>query len=79
MNEYTGIADYYDLFMNSGYYKYEEIATAIAAMVVPNQSIRKIGFIVETTLKNRSSVQFDGHGSYCCNVRNCQRAVGRSR
>lgn len=43
MNEYTGIADYYDLLMNSGYYKYEEIAKAIAAMVVPNQSIIEIG------------------------------------
>ena len=43
MNEYTGIADYYDLLMNSGYYQHEEIAKAIAAILLPNQSIIEIG------------------------------------
>ena len=43
MNEYTGIADYYDLLMNSGYYNYEKIAKAIAPLINSNQKIIEIG------------------------------------
>ncbi|MBC6421862.1 MAG: class I SAM-dependent methyltransferase [Hormoscilla sp. SP5CHS1] len=43
MNEYTGIADYYDLLMTSGYYKYDQIALAIAEIVSTNQNIIEIG------------------------------------
>lgn len=37
MNEYTAIAEYYDLLTNSGYYNYEKMAKAIAAIVSPSQ------------------------------------------
>lgn len=43
MNEYTGIADYYDLLMNSGYYNHEKIAKAIAPFISTNQNIIEIG------------------------------------
>ncbi|WP_254567515.1 hypothetical protein [Oscillatoria sp. HE19RPO] len=43
MNEYTGIADYYDLLMTRGYYNYEKLAQAIAEMVYPHQKIIEIG------------------------------------
>ncbi len=43
MNEYTAIADYYDLLMTSGYYNHEKIAQAIAAMIPTNQKIVEIG------------------------------------
>ncbi|MGB3642428.1 MAG: class I SAM-dependent methyltransferase [Rivularia sp. (in: cyanobacteria)] len=43
MNEYTAIADYYDLLMTSGYYNYEVIAKAIAALIPTNKSIIEIG------------------------------------
>lgn len=43
MNEYTGIADYYDLLMTSGYYNYEQIANAIKTLISRNQKIIEIG------------------------------------
>lgn len=43
MNEYTGIADYYDLLMASGYYNYEKMAKAIAPFISTNQNIIEIG------------------------------------
>lgn len=43
MNEYTGITDYYDLLMTSGYYNYKAIAREIAAIVPPNKKIIEIG------------------------------------
>lgn len=43
MNEYTAIADYYDLLMTSGYYNHEKIAKEIAALVSPDRKIIEIG------------------------------------
>ncbi|NER33794.1 MAG: class I SAM-dependent methyltransferase [Oscillatoria sp. SIO1A7] len=43
MNEYTAIADYYDLLMTSGYYQHDKIAKDIAALVPPSQKIIEIG------------------------------------
>lgn len=43
MNEYTGIADYYDLLMTSGYYNHEKVAKEIADIVSREQSIIEIG------------------------------------
>lgn len=43
MNEYTGIADYYDLLMTSGYYNYEKIAKAIKTIISKDQKIIEIG------------------------------------
>jgi predicted TPR repeat methyltransferase len=55
MNEYTGIADYYDLLMTSGYYNYEKLAQSIAEMVSPHQKIIEIGvgtgLLLEALLK----------------------------
>lgn len=64
MNEYTEIADYYDLFMTSGYYNYEKIATAIATLVSPNQTVLEIGvgtgLILEKLLEINSQYNLNG-------------------
>jgi SAM-dependent methyltransferase len=64
MNEYTEIADYYDLFMTSGYYNYEKIATAIATLVSPNQTVLEIGvgtgLILEKLLEINSQYNLTG-------------------
>ena len=43
MNQYTSIADYYDLLMTSGYYDYKNIARAIAAILSSNSNVIEIG------------------------------------
>ncbi len=43
MNEYTAIADYYDLLMTSGYYQYGKIANIISLTIQKDDNIIEIG------------------------------------
>jgi len=64
MNEYTEIADYYDLFITSGYYDYEKMATAIATLISPTQTILEVGvgtgLLLEKLLKIDSQYNLAG-------------------
>lgn len=59
MNEYTGIADYYDLLMKSGYYKHDKIAKAIAPLINTSEKIIEIG--VGTGLLLEQLLEIDPH------------------
>ncbi|MEM9490867.1 MAG: class I SAM-dependent methyltransferase, partial [Myxococcota bacterium] len=43
MSYYEGIADYYDLLMDSGYYDHDELAGAIRAAIGPRKKLLELG------------------------------------
>ena len=55
MNQYTNMAEYYDLVMTNGYYDYEKRAKAIAAVLPENPNVIEIGvgtgLVLEQLLK----------------------------
>lgn len=55
MNECTGIADYYDLLITSGYYNSEKLAQTSAERVSPHPKIIEIrvgtGLLLEALFK----------------------------
>jgi ubiquinone/menaquinone biosynthesis C-methylase UbiE len=66
MNEYTGIVDYYDNFMTSGYYDYEHLSVALDALL-RQISARKIlecgigtGLIAEKLLDINGTYELTG-------------------
>lgn len=61
MNEYTGIAEYYDLLMTSGYYDHEKIAKAIAPLISTNQNIIEIGVGTGLLLEKMLEIDSEYH------------------
>ncbi|MBO9999793.1 MAG: class I SAM-dependent methyltransferase [Cyanobacteria bacterium SID2] len=64
MSYYQGIADYYDLLMDGGYYNYELLATAICSAIGQRKRILELGIgtgqMAQALLKVDSTYDFVG-------------------